>query len=265
MLAKPLSFAFVCLLALLAFASPASAQDDLRFSVTPYVWLPTLDGDLHFDTPPNVAGSPDVEVGPVDYLENLQGVLMVAAEARYGRFGVVTDFIYLDFSNEDAAVRSVTGPGPIEIPIDAGTTFDLGGTLWTIAAGYDVMDDENVRVQVFAGARNLNADATVNWLLQGPLNQFPQSGEISDDVNAWDGLVGVRGAAQSGNWVFPYYADVGTGSTDLTWQASIGVGYRFGWGDLTAYYRGLHYEQGDDDLIEKLDLSGPAFGATFRF
>jgi hypothetical protein len=263
-LEKTLSFALVGVFAFLALTPPAHAQD-LRFSVTPYIWLPTVDGDLNFDPPPGFAGSPGIEVGPVDYLENLQGVFMIAGEARYGRFGAVTDFIYLDFANEDANVRTVTGPGPLEIPIDVGSQFDLSGTLWTIAGGYDVIDNGDVRVQVFAGARNLNAEATVNWALQGPLNQFPQSGQLNDDVNVWDGLIGVRGAAVSGNWVFPYYVDVGTGSSDLTWQASAGVGYRFGWGDLTAYYRGLHYEQGDSELIENLDLSGPAIGATFRF
>ena len=260
-----LSAALLSVLAALSFASPAHAQDDLRFSVTPYVWLPTVEGDFSFDAPPLTTGSPDIKVGPVDYLENLDGVLMIAGEARYKRWGAFTDFIWLDFSNEDGEVRSVSGPGPIQIPIDVGTQTALSGTLWTIAGGYDVVDNDQWRLQLFAGARNLNVDASADWQLSGPLNQFPQTGHVQQDTDAWDGLVGVRGAATTEHWVFPYYADVGAGSSDLTWQAMVGAGYRFGWGELSAYYRALHYEQGDGELIHDLDFSGPAFGATFHF
>jgi hypothetical protein len=85
-----------------------------------------------------------------------------------------------------------------------------------------VIDNPDLRVQVFAGARNLNVDASAHWLLQGPLNQFPQEGEVSEEADAWDGLIGVRGAATIEHWVFPYYLDVGAGDSALTWQAMIG-------------------------------------------
>lgn len=260
------SFAIISAIALAASASPAFAQEDgLRYSVTPYIWLPTVDGDLNLDAPPEIDGRPSVGVGPVDYLENLDGVFMIAGEARYQRFGAFTDFIYLDFSNEDGEVRRVSGPGQLQIPVDIGTKTAFSGTLWTIAAGYDVVDTPRLRLQVFAGARNLNADASADWLLAGPLGQFPQSGRASADADLWDGLIGLRGAANTEHWTFPYYIDIGAGSSELTWQASVGVGYRFGWGEISAYYRSLHYEQDDTEVIENLDLTGPAIGATFRF
>jgi hypothetical protein len=258
----------VSALAFLTLAPGAEAQtqqDELRFSVTPYIWLPTVDGELGFNIPPGAGGSPDIEVGPVDYLENLQGVFMIAGEVRYRRFGAFSDFIYIDFSNEDGSVTRVNGPGPLEIPFDIGTQVDFNATLWSLAAGYDVVDNEQLRVQLFGGMRNLNAEASVQWSLAGPLALFPQSGEASREEDVWDALIGVRGAANTENWTFPYYLDVGTGSSDLTWQASVGVGYRFNWGEISAYYRGLHYEQDASSLVQNLDLSGPAFGATFRF
>ncbi len=33
-------------------------------------------------------------------------------------------------------------------------------------------------------------------------------------------------------WSVPYYLDVGTGDSDLTWQGLLGLAYSFGWGDL---------------------------------
>ena len=54
--------------AALAFASAAQAQD-LRFSVTPYLWLPTFEGDFRFNVPPtDPAGpefNPDFNIGQV--------------------------------------------------------------------------------------------------------------------------------------------------------------------------------------------------------
>jgi hypothetical protein len=43
------------------------------------------------------------------------------------------------------------------------------------------------------------------------------------------------------------------------------VGYSFPWGDLLFVYRHLEYQQDDGELLERLALSGPAFGASFHF
>ncbi len=66
-------------------------------------------------------------------------------------------------------------------------------------------------------------------------------------------------------WYVPYYADIGTGDSDLTWQALAGIGYRFSWGDIKLVYRYLSYDMDDDKLLKDLDLSGPALGVVFRF
>lgn len=250
----------------LAFAAPAAAQED-HFTITPYVWLPTFDGDLRFHIPPNNPSGPeffpDISVGPVDYLENLSGVFMIAGEARYAPVSLFTDFIYLDFSDEDANVRSIDGSGPLP-PIDVGSTFDLTGMLWTLAGGYDLIDSDSLRLQTFGGVRYLSVESEVNWRLSGPFGLFPESGSVENDSESWDGLVGARGEFRAGGWFFPYYADIGAGGSDLTWQALVGVGYRWGWGDVRLDYRALHYED-DDDLVQQMDFDGPALGATFRF
>ena len=66
-----------------------------------------------------------------------------------------------------------------------------------------------------------------------------------------------------GKWFMPYYADIGTGSNQWTWQALLGVGYRFGWGELSLVVRSLSYYFDDDKL--DLRMTGPALGATFNF
>jgi hypothetical protein len=44
-----------------------------------------------------------------------------------------------------------------------------------------------------------------------------------------------------------------------------GVSYTYGWGDLMLVYRHLDYDEGTDGFVQSLALSGPAFGARFRF
>lgn len=246
----------------IVMAQPASAQ---TFSVTPYVWLPNINGDLKFNIPPGATGSPSVEAGPNDYLENLDMALMIAGEAELGGWSLFTDLIYLDFSNENAAVRTVNGPGPIEVPVDVGSQLTFKGLEWTLGAAADLVNREDMKVQIFTGVRYLGPDVRLNWQLDGPLNLLPESGTVERESDLWDGLIGIRGQGSIGSWIFPYYLDVGAGSSDLTWQASAGVGYRWGWGDLQASYRHLAYDQDDEELLQDFDFSGPAFGATFRF
>ncbi|EGV18705.1 hypothetical protein [Thiocapsa marina] len=61
----------------------------------------------------------------------------------------------------------------------------------------------------------------------------------------------------------PYYLDAGTGSSNLTWQAALGAGYRFDWGDVTLALRSLSYEFDEND--GDIRFTGPVLGATFRW
>ena len=48
-------------LACLLLATPAAAQDggsEWAFSLTPYLWLPTIDGQTKYEIPPGGGGSP---------------------------------------------------------------------------------------------------------------------------------------------------------------------------------------------------------------
>ena len=84
----------------------------------------------------------------------------------------------------------------------------------------------------------------------------------------WDAIVGVKGRMALGasrEWIVPYYLDVGTGDSDLTWQGAIGLGYAFRWGDVVAMYRYLDYDFKSGKKVEELTASGPMVGVTFRW
>jgi len=63
----------------------------------------------------------------------------------------------------------------------------------------------------------------------------------------------------------PYNADVGTGQSDLTWQAQLGVGYKFKYADVLLTYRYLDYEFDSDSALDDLTVKGPQLGAKFYF
>src|SRR5262249_18104197 len=101
-------------LVLLGTVPGAYAQaDHWTFSLTPYVWLPNINGTLKYSVPPGAAGSPDVSTGPNNYLQNLQHVLMLAGEAREGRWSLHADAIYLDFADQASSVKAVNFGGPV--------------------------------------------------------------------------------------------------------------------------------------------------------
>jgi len=63
----------------------------------------------------------------------------------------------------------------------------------------------------------------------------------------------------------PFYLDVGTGQSDLTWQVAAGVGYSFQWGEVLAMWRYLDYNFKSGSDLEELNFNGAMLGVTFRW
>jgi hypothetical protein len=252
----------------------APPADQWKFAITPYLWLPNINGTLKYNIPPGLEGSPDVEVGPNDYLQNLQAVILISGEVRKDRWSVFTDLIYLGFAKENSKVQAIDfGGSLVSSSVNLSTSSWLRGTNWTLGAGYAVQTDKAAPLDVFGGLRYFDLSAGTDWQLSstisgpGPGQTFPLSGSISRSMTFWDGIVGVKGRFQlgSGDWSIPYYLDIGTGTASLTYQWMLGVAYSFKWGEVTLAYRDLYFDQKDDKFIQDLRFSGPALGATIRF
>jgi hypothetical protein len=57
----------------------------------------------------------------------------------------------------------------------------------------------------------------------------------------------------------------GTGDSDVTWQTTAGVGYRFDKFEIAAAYRYMKWEFDDDSVLDDLEIKGPLVGARFVF
>lgn len=246
-----------------------------EFQVTPYLWLPTIGGDLNYDPPPGGGGAPSVDVGPTDWLDLLNGVLLLNGGFTKGRFSVVADLIYLGLESDDDRVKSVESGGliPVGATANLSTQTDFDGLSVSLAAGYTVQQTETSNFDVIAGARYFDIEASTSWALSVDITApgggivLPAQGTVTEKSDRWDAIAGVRGRIGLGEskWSMPYYLDIGTGSSDLTWQAMSGLAYTYGWGDLIIVYRHLEYDDGDDGLVEDFQFSGPGVGARFRF
>jgi len=136
-----------------------------------------------------------------------------------------------------------------------------------------VLKSPRATLDLVGGVRYFHIEANSDWQLAATVSgpgggqTFPSAGSVSRSSDLWDAIIGVRGRVRWGEtpWYSPYYLDVGGGSSNLTWQGVLGVGYGFKWGDLLLAYRTLYYDQGDDKLLQNFRFSGPTLGATFRF
>lgn len=281
----PKSVLGAVLASIMLIATPASANesDDWSFQLTPYLWLPTIDGSLKYSLPPGSGASPEISVGPTDWLKLINAGLLLSGNATKGKFGLYGDLVYLSMeSKNDGRVLSVddtiTVPGtripvPVSANLNLNTRSDLDGLLLSVAGGYQFAESERSAATVFAGVRYFDVDVSSSWDLTAEITVpgtgvvLPAQGQIGNDVGLVDGIVGIRGYNQlgQGKWTAHYYLDAGTGDSDLTWNAMAGLGYEFGWGDMLLAYRHLEYDQSTNKLLQDFSFSGPGFGARFTF
>jgi hypothetical protein len=255
----------------LTVAAPVFAQtstggaDAWTWRATLYGWFPSIHSTTQYNLPDG--GSISAETDPGSYLSKLKFAFMGALEARRGPWSFLGDAIYLNMGDLKSKVTSISGPGgSVSVPIDAGTRSDLKGFVGTLEGGYAMLQAPGARADVVAGVRYAQLKAKLNWELNGPTGGLASSGGVESTKDFIDGIVGVRGSADlGGNWDFRYYADAGAGSSRFTWQALAGVGYRYGWGDVTLAYRHLAYDFHNDRPLSDLKFSGPLLGVGFKF
>lgn len=250
-------FLFTCLLFVFVSMVPQPVQagnetpGDWQFSGDFYMWAPAIKGET--------AQGGDIDISFNDIIDNLDLTFMAGMAARKGKFTFLVDVIYLDL--EDSSDYTLTRRLSI-------TNLDMTAWVVTPAAAYNILDTDRIEMNVLAGARYLYLKTKVDLVRQGLLEtrRFSPSGS----GHVWDGIVGARGNVKlSERWHLPFHFDVGTGDTDLSWQAFGGIEYSFSRLSLAAGYRHLEWDFDDDDtggnLFDDLNISGPVLGLRYNF
>jgi hypothetical protein len=270
-------FIFVVLSFLVPVATVTAKDDTDKWTVSiqPYIWFPSIDTTLKYVTLPNGStGQPEISVDADDLLESLNMAALLTTEFRKGKWSITTDLIYMDASAEDARVENINfGGNRVSTTVDSGSEVGIKSFVATVGGGYQVIDEKYMKMDVIAGFRYLWLEAELDWNLTAAVTgpsagqTFARTGSHSEDGDVWNGIVGVKGRFQLGNsnWFIPFYADIGAGDSDLTWQVFSALGYSFGSWDIKLGYRHMEFDSDEDALIENLSFSGPIIGAQFRF
>jgi len=246
-----------------------SIDDKWQFQAIIYGYLPDIGGNTSF---PERSGASSINVSVDQILSSLNFTFMGTFEARKGRFGLFTDLIYLDVSGDKSNTRDASIGGH-DLPASVTTNLDLKlqGTVWTLAGEYLAVSDPGFAMYVLGGARLLDLKETLSYNFSADVGPFVgpgRSGSSEAKVSYWDAVVGVKGRFLFGDnrqWFVPYYADVGTGQSDLTWQVFGGVGYTYSWGSVLAGWRYLDYKFKSDSKVESLNFNGPMIGVAFNW
>ncbi|MDR3472932.1 MAG: hypothetical protein P4M09_14825 [Devosia sp.] len=260
---------------------PAATPSGWVFNVAPYVWMPTLSTSLKFNVPaaPGSTVTADSNVGFGDLLSHMNSAVMLAADAQYGPFSLLTDFVYLNLGATSAHFNSIKffnqNPLPITRSSRLFTGLNVNGGIWTLAGGYTVASGDWGRLDVIAGLRYLPLNARLNYNLSVMVSDPSGSGKtfggaggsVSGSVDIWNGIGGVRGRIRLGDkgLFIPYYLDAGAGGSQFTWQIASGLGYHMHWGDVSLTYRYLTFEQNKDAVFQRMTVYGPMIMVNFTF
>jgi hypothetical protein len=251
-----------------AQSAPSSYESEKwLFTATIYGYLPKIGGKVSFPT-----GSSSIDVDASTIIDHLKMTFMGTLDAHNGRWGMFTDVLYLDLGGSKSNTRDFS-IGHHELPADttADLNLDLKGIIWTVAGEYRVVSDPATKVDLLAGARLFGVKPTLGWSINGDLGPIPESGrsgskQISESI--WDGIVGVKGRSSFGDnrqWFVPFYLDVGTGQSQLTWQIAGGIGYSYQWGSVFAMWRYLDYNFKSGNGLDSINMNGPMVGAAFSW
>lgn len=250
--------------------SAAPPGDRWQTGLSIYGFFPSMGGTTSFPTLPGTP-SPGISVDASTILENLKMTFMGSLELHNGKWGAYTDLLYVNVGSSKSGTRDFQVDGrPVDLTGNLNLDVKMVG--WTLAGQYRLATgDPALTADLLAGARVLSVKNTLGWSFAGAAGSHPlvgRSGSTEVEASFWDAIIGIKGRYAFGaerQWFVPYYLDIGTGQTKLTYQIATGIGYKFGWGEMAATWRYISYDMKSGKPVESVTFNGPQIGATWRW
>lgn len=220
-----------------------------EFSVAPYAFFAALNGRVGV-----VGQTAQVDASFSDIFRNLDFAAMGTFEARKGKWGIVTDAMYMSLSGEKVT------PSPFFSDIDV----EVKEIVVDPVVAYRVLKVEKGHIDLLGGARF--------WHVKSHLTFQPRIlplVDVEEGKNWVDPIVGARGVASLSPRVFLFgrFDMGGFGiNSDFTGQAFGGLGYQLKPRvALLGGYRYLRVDYVNEGFIFKAAMSGIIAGAKFNF
>ncbi len=246
----------------------------VHVTLAPYIFLPTLRTNTQFTVPtlPQRVGGAiqnSVQVGPTDYLTNINAAAMFAFGVRMGTVELLGDYIYTNASVNTSFATSIGGPlGHVSIPVTFNTSSRTAAKIWELAAGTTLAHGHDADLNLIAGWRQFPINVTLGYnAVVGKSGLIAPSGTVVQKLLINDVVFGLQGKAFFGSDHFyvPYYIDLGAGANNQTWEGYTGAGYAFDHGQSLLFtWRSLNYYGfAASSPIQKFSMHGPLLGYTF--
>ena len=257
---------FVGLVAAIPASLTAQEQpdegSDWKFSVTPYMWALSMDGDA------TVKGTKsDVDVSFSDIWDELNIAGMVEFEAWKGRLGFFVNAMYANLGDETTVGGVKIDPTIETVWAGTGVAYRLG--TWALA-DEPGENSPTVTLDTYLGVRYTYLDVELDF--KGvPLP------DVSSDQDWLEPILGLRTKWDlSDRWSLMVAGDIGgmAFGSDFAWNAFGLIGYRFnlfGNDDARVFagYRALSQDYDDGHGSNKFEwdvtLHGPVLGLTIPF
>ncbi len=239
-----------------AGADDSGISDRWQYAASIYLWGAGIDA--------TTARGADVNVSFETLINNLNMAFMGNFEARRDKWSMLADVVYLKVgANNSGKVPVAVAPGTnVDVKVDA--SVETKGLVLNVIGGYTLWQTPEASLDLLAGARYL--DLQLDFGLGAAVGPNVRARTFSASGSIWDGVIGVKGHADlNPKWYLSYYLDVGTGQSNLTWQASAGLAYRFNWGEVSLLYRHIKWDLDSGSPLDNIRFSGPLLAAKFLF
>jgi len=244
----------LCLLAFVPVAHGAEG-DAFSLSITPYAWLPGVDGSV------GIFGiKRDIDANFCDVVDDSDSLigLFGRVEARYRRFGFYADGGYMR-----VGVNNVHGPlGITNVDITQKMGLLDFGLMYRVVA--QQQPDSRFALDATLGGRY--------WTMTSEFNPTNVGLTLSTSEGWVDPTIGLRSTIGLGRrWEIVLGGDVGGFNTvsEFTWSAVGTVGYVFEMGRVQSSiyvgYKAIADEYSKDGFTFDAVLHGPVIGWRFTF
>ena len=224
-----------------------NTEDSWKFTVSPYVWMSNIKGDLTI-LYQNVPV--DLKFGE-DILSNLKMAAMVHAEAKKNRLSFMIDVFYAKLGTDK--VRSGILNNTQKIKLNLKETMIEGGI------GYTFAKTGGFSMDALVGLRYFNTNTNV---------KFNDQVVTDKDINFLDPYIGVRFLNEWKRWAIRGRADIGgfdIGS-DHSYKINGLISYKFSESFATSVgYQIYQPDYKKDRFAYNLANEGFLIGFTFGF
>lgn len=260
---KPWAGLIISCVLLAGTSAPANAKsaESWDWLFAPYIWGPSAKLDFTVNNDPVIAA----EASFHDLLDKTDFFGALHFEGQCEHAGFLVDALYLDLGGDQTTTARPPLPGGTQ------TTMDLTIGVYE-AAGFYRVPGKARGLDLLFGARMYDYRSRLDATIPPPISA---SRSWSTDKNLIDAFGGVRYMTPIGKrWDFTFRGDVGTGGSDLSWNAIASFGVRLGKTELCNLrfgWRQMELDVTDDDhplnveTESDLTFTGPFLAFALKF